>query len=253
LLAAAPSLLFKHRKAVRIIADPGHGGDDRARSKIDDPYRAAWGSIWIEPRAARHDGVLPVRRDCRALRIAWEDSAVGFGRTNDWDARNLRFGIMRQRSLDVDDRYVVRPIVGHDDLSPIGRPGKREWSGLAIGIVGSDLHPGHLGVGRAHPGEIHSEATRRWREKHRAAGGLPPPPRGRLSEDEMDLARAALCAAYPEHEFADRASLERAAAEYWNSAKHSGSSARIRAKWADQRAFGDPAPGRPRGDDGRLE
>jgi len=54
---------------------------------------------------------------------------------------------MRQRSLDVDDRHVVRPIVGHDDLSPIRRPGKSEWSGLAIGIVGSDLHPGHLGDG----------------------------------------------------------------------------------------------------------
>jgi hypothetical protein len=69
----------------------------------------------------------------------------------------------------------------------------------------------------------------------------------------MDLARAALAAAHPERQFDDRASLERAAAEYWNAARNSGSSARIRAKWADQQAFGDPAPGRPRGDDGRLE
>ena len=107
--------------------------------------------------------------------------------------------------------------------------------------------------GQPVPHQLLAEATRRWREQHRAAGGLPPPPRGRLSEDEMDLARAALSAAHPERQFDDRASLERAATDYWNSAKRSGSSARIREKWADQRAFGDPAPGRPRRDDGRHE
>jgi hypothetical protein len=108
--------------------------------------------------------------------------------------------------------------------------------------------------GQPVPHQLLAEATQRWREKHRAAGGLPPRPvGGPLNEDEMDLARAALCAAHPERQFADRASLEQAATEYWNFARSSGSTARIRQKWADQRAFGDPAPGRPRGGDGRLE
>ena len=62
---------------------------------------------------------------------------------------------MGKRSAKVDNRYVVRSIIGHDDLSPIGRPRECERPCLAIGIVGSDLDPGHLGIRCAHAGEIH--------------------------------------------------------------------------------------------------
>src|SRR5258706_144080 len=75
-------------QAVRIVADAGHGRDDRARAQIDD-------------------------------------------------------------------RYVVRPIVRHDDLASIGGPGERERPRLAGGIVRTDPNAGELGAVRAHAGEVH--------------------------------------------------------------------------------------------------
>src|SRR5262245_48254905 len=62
---------------------------------------------------------------------------------------------MSKRSAKIDNRYVVRSIIGHDNLSPIRRPRERERPRLAVGIVGSDLNPSHLGVWRARAGEIH--------------------------------------------------------------------------------------------------
>src|SRR5262245_66664494 len=62
---------------------------------------------------------------------------------------------MSERSAKVDNRYVVRSIIGHDDLSPVGRPRECKGPRLAVGIVGSDLDPSHLSVRRAHAREIH--------------------------------------------------------------------------------------------------
>src|SRR5262249_49929952 len=62
---------------------------------------------------------------------------------------------MSKRSSKIDNGYVVRSIISHDNLSPVGRPRERERPRLAVGIVGSDLDPGHLSVRRAHAGEIH--------------------------------------------------------------------------------------------------
>src|SRR5947199_3822684 len=140
--------MFEDREAIRITADTSHGGDDSSRTKIDDPHRAARRSVWGETRPAGHRRVLSVRSDCGSFGIAREDGAVGFGRTNDRNTRDFGVRIMSQRSAKIDNRYVVRAIIRHDDLSPIGCPGNGEMSRLALWIVGSDLDPGHLGVRR---------------------------------------------------------------------------------------------------------
>jgi hypothetical protein len=69
--------------------------------------------------------------------------------------RSITIAEAANSTIFLDNRDVVRPIIGHDDLLPVGRPGERERSRLAIGVLGSDLNSGHLGVWRTHPCEIH--------------------------------------------------------------------------------------------------
>ena len=61
---------------------------------------------------------------------------------------------MIESQADVDDRHIVRSIVGHDDLPSIGCPGDRERACLAVGVVCADADTRHLSVRRSHAGAV---------------------------------------------------------------------------------------------------
>jgi hypothetical protein len=103
--------------------------------------------------------------------------------------------------------------------------------------------------GQPVPHQLFTESYKKWREKHRAAGDLPPSPGAPLGVEEMDLAREMIQAVHPKADSRDDAVVR----AFWNASKASGAARRIKEKWSDLQRFGDPAAARPRRDDGRLE
>src|SRR5215470_16585449 len=90
-------------------------------------------------------GIVADTGDGRPLWVARPHDAVRIHQPRHRDARHLRARVVRQRAAHVDDRYVVRPIIGDDDLAPIGRPSDRERPCLARWVVRADPHAGELG------------------------------------------------------------------------------------------------------------
>src|SRR5260221_6767855 len=136
-------------QAVRVVADAGDGRDDRARAQVDDPHRPTRRSGGVETRPAGNHRVASVRSDRRALGAARKPIRTGNGNTRDFRAR-----VMGEGPAEIDDRYVVRPVVRHDDLPPVGGPGERERPRLAGGIVRAHPHAGELRGVRGPSGEI---------------------------------------------------------------------------------------------------
>src|SRR3989442_3972873 len=148
-------LILEDGQAIRIIADPRHGRDDGARTKVDHPHRPARRGVGSEARPAGDDRVASVQRDRGALRAARADLTIRIRRTGARNAGDFRAWLMGESLAQVDDRHIVRAVIRDDDLASVGRPGERERPCLPVGIVGPDAHAGRLGAGRAGAGAIH--------------------------------------------------------------------------------------------------
>src|SRR2546430_14849075 len=108
--------VFNDGQSIRVVADTCYRSDDSARMDINQPHRAARRRSWVETRATRNNCIASIRGYCSALGAARTNDTVRIHWANDRDACNFGVRIMGDSETDVDDRYIVSPVVGDDDL-----------------------------------------------------------------------------------------------------------------------------------------
>src|SRR6266700_2961756 len=146
--------VFNDGQSIRVVADTCYRSDDSARMDINQPHRAARRRSRVETRATRNNCIASIRGYCSALGAAWMNHTVRIHLANDGDACNLGVRIVGDSEAHVDDRHVVSPVVGDDDLLSIGCPANGERPCLAIRVIRPYPDAGNLGACGAQSGAI---------------------------------------------------------------------------------------------------
>src|SRR5436309_11568845 len=146
--------VFHDGQSIRIVADTRYRGDDGARMEINQPHCATRRRSWVETRATRSNRIASIRGYCGPFGAARKNDTVGIHLANHGDACNLGVRIMGDSEMDVDDRHIVSPVVGDDDLPSIGCPANGERPCLVIRVIRPDPDAGNLGACDAQSGAI---------------------------------------------------------------------------------------------------